>query len=221
MMARRARAPLFRTQADLNRAVRTLVRRDPRLAPILEVTGLPALRQREPGFAGLAQIITAQQVSTASASAIWGRVSAAFDPFVPQAIHRTTAARLGRLGLSGAKIKTLKTIARQIQAKRFSLDALATMDADAAHAALIALHGIGPWTADVYLLFCLGHGDAWPAADIAIQEGIRLGLGLDLRPTTKETIALGDAWRPLRGAAAHLWWAYYRVARRVEGAPVR
>jgi DNA-3-methyladenine glycosylase II len=217
MSARSKAAPIFETQADLDRAIRTLVRRDPRLRSVLATTGMPALRQREPGFAGLAQIITAQQVSTASAAAIWGRVSAAFDPFHPHAIHRTTATRLGRLGLSGAKIKTLKAIAREIQAEHLDLNALATLDADAAHARLVALHGVGPWTADVYLLFCLGHGDAWPAADIAIQEGIRLGLNLDTRPTTKETIAIGDAWRPLRGAAAHLWWANYRVARKKDG----
>jgi DNA-3-methyladenine glycosylase II len=78
---------------------------------------------------------------------------------------------------------------------------------------LTALHGVGPWTADVYLLFCLGHADAWPAADIAIQEGIKLGLGLEQRPTTKETIALGDAWRPYRGAAAHLWWSVVHASR--------
>ena len=215
----RTKAPIFRAQADLDRGMRALVRRDPRLRPVLATIGMPVLRKREPGFAGLAQIITAQQVSTASANAIWGRVSGAFDPFHPQAIHRATAARLGRLGLSGAKIKTLKTIAREIQAERLDLDALAKLDADSAHAALTALHGIGPWTADVYLLFCLGHGDAWPAADIAIQEGIRLGLNLDARPTTKETIALGDAWRPLRGAAAHLWWAWYRAMRKGDGAP--
>lgn len=179
---------------------------------------MPELRRREPGFTGLARIIVGQQVSTASANAIWGRVFAAYDPFHPQALHRATAARLGRLGLSAAKIKTLKGIAADIWAGQLDLDSLATVDADVAHARLTALHGVGPWTADVYLLFCLGHRDAWPAADLAIQEGIRIGLTLDHRPTTKETTALADAWRPHRGAAAHLWWALVHATRR--GVPV-
>lgn len=212
MPARSSPKPLD-TQADLNRAVRALVKQDPRLAPVVAVTGMPTLRRREPGFTGLARIIVGQQVSTASANAIWGRVFAAFDPFHPQALHRATDGRLGRLGLSAAKIKTIKGIAAELRAERLDLDALATMDADAAHARLTALHGVGPWTADVYLLFCLGHRDAWPAADLAIQEGIRIGLGLDHRPSTKETIALGDAWRPYRGAAAHLWWALVHATR--------
>jgi DNA-3-methyladenine glycosylase II len=203
------------TQADLDRAIRALVKRDPRLAPVVATTGLPPLRRREPGFAGLARIIVGQQVSTASATAIWNRVSAAFDPFHPRALHRTTKLRLARLGLSAPKIKTLKLLAAELHAERLDLDALATLDADVAHARLTALHGVGPWTADVYLLFCLGHADAWPAADLAIQEGIKLGFSLARRPTTKETIAFGDAWRPYRGAAAHLWWALVHTTRKV------
>lgn len=213
MTPRAAPSKAFNTQSDLDRAVRLLVKQDAALAPIVAATGMPELRRREPGFIGLARIIVAQQVSTASASAIWGRVFAAFDPFHPHALHRATAARLGRLGLSSAKIRTIKSLAAEIRAERLDLDALATLDADAAHAKLVALHGVGPWTADVYLLFCLGHRDAWPAADVAIQEGIRLGLGLDQRPSTKETIALGERWRPYRGAAAHLWWAVVHARR--------
>jgi DNA-3-methyladenine glycosylase II len=205
------------TQADLDDAVRALVKQDPRLKPVLERTGMPALRQREPGFAGLAAIVTGQQLSTVSAAAIWGRLSAAFDPFHHDSLRKARAGRLGRLGLSAAKIKTLKNIARELAAERLNLDVLAEEDADVAHATLTRLHGIGPWTADVYLLFCLGHGDAWPAGDIAIQEAIKVGLGLKTRPTPKQMAALGEPWRPLRGAAAHLWWAYYKVLKAREG----
>ncbi|MEY9221669.1 3-methyladenine DNA glycosylase/8-oxoguanine DNA glycosylase [Bradyrhizobium ottawaense] len=94
---------------------------------------------------------------------------------------------------------------------------LAEEDADAAHHTLIALPGIGPWTADVYLLFCLGHGDAWPAGDLAVQEAIKVGLGLQARPTEKQMAPLAEPWRPLRGAAAHLWWSYYRAVKKREG----
>ena len=82
---------------------------------------------------------------------------------------------------------------------------------------LTALHGIGPWTPSVYLLFCLGHGDAWPAGDLAVQEAVKIGLGLRTRPTPKQTAPLAEPWRLLRGAAAHLWWAYYKVMKSREG----
>jgi DNA-3-methyladenine glycosylase II len=205
------------SQDDLADAIHALVKQDPRLKPIFEMTGMPALRRREPGFAGLAHIVCGQQLSTASASAIWARISAAFDPFEPDALRRARADRLGRLGLSAAKIKTLKNLARELAAERLNIDVLANEDADTAHHTLTSLHGIGPWTADVYLLFCLGHGNAWPAGDLAVQEAVKIGLGLTKRPTAKEMAPLAEPWRPLRGAAAHLWWSYYRAIKKREG----
>jgi DNA-3-methyladenine glycosylase II len=205
------------TQADLESAINGLVEQDPRLQPVLKLAGMPALRRRDPGYAGLAAIVCGQQLSTASAAAIWGRLTAAFDPFHHDALRRARADRLGRLGLSAAKIKTLKNLARELAADRLNLEALADQDADAAHDRLTALHGIGPWTADLYLLFCLGHGDAWPAGDLAVQEAVKLGLGLKTRPTPKEMAPLAEPWRPMRGAAAHLWWAYYRALKKREG----
>ena len=205
------------SQADLEDAIRALLKLDPRLQPVFAVAGMPALRRREPGFVGLAHIVCGQQLSTASASAIWTRLSAAFDPFDHEALRRARADRLGRLGLSAAKIKTLKNLAREISAERLNLDVLAEEDADAAHHTLVSLHGIGPWTADVYLLFCLGHGDAWPAGDLAVQEAVKIGLGLKARPTVKEMASIAEPWRPVRGAAAHLWWSYYRAIKKREG----
>ena len=205
------------TQADLEAAIHALVRQDPRLASIFAIAGMPALRRRQPGYAGLAAIVCGQQVSTASAAAIWGRLAAAFDPFHHDSLRKARADRLGRLGLSAAKIKTLKNLAREIAAERLNLDVLANEDADAAHHTLTALHGIGPWTADVYLLFCLGHGDAWPAGYLAVQEAVKIGLGLKTRPTAKQMAPLAEPWRPLRGAAAHLWWSYYRAIKQREG----
>jgi DNA-3-methyladenine glycosylase II len=205
------------TQADLDDAIKVLVKQDPRLKPVLKMAGMPALRRREPGFTGLAAIVCGQQLSVASAAAIWGRVSTAFDPFHHDAVRKARTDRLGRLGLSAAKIKTLKALARELAAERLNLDLLADQDADAAHTTLTALHGIGPWTADIYLLFCLGHGDAWPAGDLAVQEAMRIGLGLESRPSVKQMAPLAEPWRPLRGAAAHLWWAYYHAIKKREG----
>jgi DNA-3-methyladenine glycosylase II len=199
------------TQSALDASIRALIKQDPRLKPVLILTGMPTLRRREPGYEGLAAIVCAQQLSTASAAAIWGRVSKTLDPFHHTSVLKARADRLGSLGLSVAKIKTLKGIARELAAGRLNLDLLANEEADIAHHTLTALHGIGSWTADVYLLFCLGHGDAWPAGDLALQEAVKMGLRLEARPTTKQMAALAEPWRPMRGAAAHLWWAYYKV----------
>jgi DNA-3-methyladenine glycosylase II len=81
------------------------------------------------------------------------------------------------------------------------------------------VHGIGPWTADIYLLFCLGHADAFPAGDLAVQEAAKLAFGLKTRPNAKELTALAESWRPFRGAAAYLLWAYYKVAKGRSGTP--
>src|SRR6202021_499432 len=205
------------TQADLEDAIHALVKQDPRLQPIFELAGMPALRRRAPGFAGLAAIVCGQQLSTASAAAIWDRLAAAFDPFHHDALRRARTERLGPLGLSPAKIKTLKRLGREHAAEGPDLDGLAGEDADIAHNKLAALHGIGPWTADVYLLFCLGHGDAWPAGDLAVQEAVKIGLGLKTRPTPKQMAPRAAPWRPWRGAAAHLWWSSYRVLKKREG----
>src|SRR6202000_2815502 len=104
------------SQADLEEAIHALLKLDPRLLPVFAAAGMPALRRREPGFMGLAHIVCGQQLSTASAAVIWGRLTAAFDLFDPDTIRRTRADRLGRLGLSAAKIKTLKNLAREITA---------------------------------------------------------------------------------------------------------
>src|SRR3954451_15633307 len=205
------------TEADLDQGIASLIAADPRWGPIVERAGRPPLRRREGGFAGLAQIIVSQQVSVASAAAIHGRLVAIADPFDHTSILRARKDKLLRVGLSNAKIKTLKAIAKAIASGAIDLAALADMPADAAHARLLALHGIGPWTADVYLLACIGHADAWPAGDIALQEAARLAFDLPKRPTPKEMGPLADLWRPYRAGAARLLWAFYRVAKQREG----
>jgi DNA-3-methyladenine glycosylase II len=205
------------TETDLEQAVAALTAADPRWAPVVERAGKPPLRRREGGFAGLAQIIVSQQVSVASAAAIHGRLVAIGDPFDHMSVLRTRKDRLLRVGLSNAKVKTLKEIAKAIEAKHIDLDSLADMPADDAHAALVALHGIGPWTADIYLLTCIGHADAWPAGDLALQEAARLAFGLRKRPTTKEMGPLSERWRPYRAVAARLLWTYYRAVKMREG----
>jgi DNA-3-methyladenine glycosylase II len=207
-------------EADLERGIDALVAADPRFAALIAKAGRPPLRRRTEGFAGLASTVVSQQLSTASAGAIWGRLAAAFDPVEPAAIIRTRKERLARIGLSGPKIRALKEIARAVVRGELALATLGDIDADAAHAALTAIHGIGPWTADIYLLTCLGHADAWPAGDLALQEAARLAFGLRTRPTAKEMMPLAEPWRPWRAVAARVLWTYYRAIKGREGAPV-
>ena len=209
------------TEAELDQAIAALVAADPRFAPLIEKSGRPPLRRRADGYAGLAAIIVSQQLSTASAGAIWARLAAAFDPLEPAAIIRARPAKLAKLGLSGPKIRALKEIARAVARGNLALPTLGNIDAEAAHAALTAVHGIGPWTADIYLLSCLGHADAWPAGDLALQEAARLAFGLRTRPTAKEMLSLAESWRPWRSVAARILWTYYRAVKGREGAPVQ
>jgi DNA-3-methyladenine glycosylase II len=211
----------IRTEIDLDNGIAALAEADPRFAALIAAAGRPPLRRRPDGFAGLATTIVSQQLSTASASAIWGRLAAAFDPFEPAAILRARAPRLAKVGLSSPKIRALKEIARAIAQGILPLTALADLPADEAHAALTAIHGIGPWTADIYLLSCLGHADAWPAGDLALQEAARLAFGLRTRPTTREMATLAEPWRPWRSIAARVLWTYYRSVKGREGAPVQ
>jgi DNA-3-methyladenine glycosylase II len=207
-------------EADLDAALTRLLAIDPRLVDVVAHAGRPTLRRRPAGFAGLCAIVCAQQLSTASAGAIWARLADAFDPFHHDAVRRARPAKLARLGLSQPKIKTVKAVGAAIARGEIDLDAVAAMEADEARAALTSLHGIGPWTADIYLLFCLGHADAWPAGDLALQEAARLAFDLRARPSAKELATLAERWRPWRGVAAHVLWNYYRVVKRRDPVPV-
>jgi DNA-3-methyladenine glycosylase II len=209
------------TEADLQAGLAELVVADPRLGPIAEKAGAFSLRRREPGFPGLCAIVCGQQLSTASAAAIRARLFAAFDPFHHDTLRRARADKLRRLGLSAPKIKSIREIGKAVAKGRIDLTAVRNMDADEAHTALTALHGVGPWTADIYLLFCLGHADAFPSGDLAVQESARLALGLRKRPDSKALAKIAEAWRPWRGVAAHLLWAYYHVVKKRDVVPVQ
>jgi DNA-3-methyladenine glycosylase II len=211
----------IRTETDLETALGALAAAEPRFAALIAEAGRPPLRRRADGFPGLVATVISQQLSVASAGAIWGRLAAAFDPFEPAEIMRARRERLARIGLSGPKIRTLKAIARAVAREEIALAALADLAAEDAHAALTAIHGIGPWTADIYLLSCLGHADAWPAGDLALQEAARLAFKLRARPTAKEMVPLAEPWRPWRAVAARVLWTYYRAVKGREGAPVQ
>src|SRR5476651_26988 len=208
------------TDADLMAGLARLIAADPRLKPVAEKAGAFSLRRREAGYAGLCAIVCGQQLSVASAAAIRDRLFAALDPFHHNAVQSARADKLKRLGLSAAKIKSIREIGKAVAKGCIDLNSVGTMDADLAHAALTALHGIGPWTADIYLLFCLGHADAFPAGDLAVQESARIAFVLRKRPDAKALTKMAQAWRPWRGVAAHLLWAYYHVVKKRDVVPV-
>jgi DNA-3-methyladenine glycosylase II len=208
------------TEADLLAGLAELVKLDPRLAPVAETAGAFSLRRREGGYAGLCAIVCGQQVSVASAAAMRDRLFAAFVPFGHESVTAARTDKLKRLGLSNAKIKSIKEIAKAVGKGAIDLNAVGEMEADAAHALLTALHGVGPWTADIYLLFCLGHADAFPAGDLAVQEAARIALALRERPDAKQLTKIAEAWRPWRGVAAHLLWAYYHAVKKRDVVPV-
>src|SRR6476646_10855485 len=209
------------TEADLQAGLAELVIADPRLKPVAEKAGAFNLRRREPGFPGLCAIVCGQQLSTASAAAIRARLFAAFDPFHHDTVRRARADKLRRLGLSAPKIKSIREIGKAVAKGRIDLTAVGNMDADQAHAALTALHGVGPWTADIYLLFCLGRGHALPTDDLAVQESARIAFALRKRPDAKALTKIAEAWRPWRGVAAHLLWAYYHAVKKRDVVPVQ
>ncbi len=209
------------TQADLDAGLARLIEADPRLKAVADKAGAFALRRREAGFAGLCAIVCGQQLSTASAAAIRDRLFAAFDPFHHDTVRKARNEKLKRLGLSAPKIKSIREIGKALAKGQIDLNAVGNMDADAAHAALVALHGIGPWSADIYLLFCLGHSDAFPAGDLAVQEAARIAFGLRKRPDAKALTKMAEAWRPWRGVAAHLLWAYYHAVKKRDVVPAQ
>jgi DNA-3-methyladenine glycosylase II len=215
--AERRMTNFLHTQGDLEAGLKKLVAGDPRLAPVAAKAGSFSLRRRDGGYPGLCAIVCGQQLSTSAAAAIRDRLFKALDPFHHETVRLARADRLKRLGLSNNKIKAIKEIGKAVARGEIDLEAVGDMDADVAHAELVKLHGVGPWTADIYLLFCLGHADAFPAGDLAVQEATRIAFGLRKRPSPERLTKIAEAWRPWRGVAAHLMWAYYHVVKRREG----
>ncbi|SEQ43549.1 DNA-3-methyladenine glycosylase II [Faunimonas pinastri] len=203
------------TEADIAEAVAALAELDPRLAAVLGVAGSVPLRRRAGGFEGLARTIMGQQISDAAADAIWTRFRAAVEPFTPAQYLATPVETLQTAGLSAAKIRTLTGIATALT-EHLDLDALHLVPAQEAIAAMTALKGIGPWTAEVYLLFSAGHPDIFPAGDLALQEAVRDAFGLEARPSEKALREMAALWSPWRGVAARLFWAYYRVRKNLK-----
>lgn len=208
-----ARQPSL-TRASLLDAVRILVSRDPALAEIVERHGTPPLWARRPGFATLVRIILEQQVSLASAAALFARLECEIEGGVaPASVAATGYDGLRSLGVTRQKADYVSALAEQVQAGRLRLDKLARRSDDEVLAALTSARGIGPWTARIYALMALRRPDVWPTGDLALQKAVAALNHLPIRMKDAEMVTIAERWRPWRAVAARILWHGYLSGR--------
>lgn len=203
--------PLDETR--LRAALAALAAIDADIAEALDRYGYPAPRCREPGFATLIHIVAAQQVSTASAAAISRKLAVILDSAVtPERLLGLDDVAMRAAGFSGPKIAYARGLAEALLKGDLDLAGMQHLKEEAAIAKLTRLRGFGRWSAEIYLLFAHGHGDVFPADDLAVQIAFQRLKRLDTRPTAKALRLLVEPWRPYRGAAAVLLWHLYGAA---------
>jgi DNA-3-methyladenine glycosylase II len=203
---------IIETEACVAEGAAWLAARDARLAAALAATGPLPLRRRPDGFAALWDAIVSQQVSVASANAIWARLQAA-GLTEAGAVARASDEDLRACGLSRQKMR----YGRALALADLDYAALRVTPTDEVIERLVAVPGIGRWTAEIYAMFSLGRADVFAPGDLALQEAARLIHGLETRPTERALRDMSADWSPWRGVAARLFWAYYRVAKDREG----
>jgi DNA-3-methyladenine glycosylase II len=212
--------PLHETEADevlyaprdLAEGISVLTA-EPVFADILERSGLPRFRRRRNGFGTLLHIILEQQVSIDAAAAMHHRLVGLCRPLAPETFLALDDATLRSCGFSRQKMGYARDLAAAVESGEFDFTRLAASDDETALAELLALRGIGRWSAEIYLLFALGRPDIWPAADLGLQMAIGERLSLGSRPSELELRRRGEAWRPWRSVAACLFWQSYLYAR--------
>jgi DNA-3-methyladenine glycosylase II len=185
----------------------------PPFRDILEACGLPRFRRRRNGFATLLHIILEQQVSIDAAAAMHRRLSQLCRPLSPMGFLALDEASLKSCGFSRQKIGYARGLALAVDSGAFDFARLDAAEDETALSRLVALKGIGRWSAEIYLLFALGRADIWPAGDLGLQLAVMERLGLAARPGERELRQIGEAWRPWRSVAACLFWQSYLVAR--------
>jgi len=208
--------PIIPDARTLAIARAALVRADPALAQAHDRTPVFEWRARPGGFEGLLRMIVEQQVSTASAAAIWRRVREGLGEMTPETLLAHPVETLRGWGLSGQKAKYGREIALAQVEGRIDLKRMSALSDEEAVAALTAIKGVGRWTAETYLMFCEGRTDVFPGGDVALQEALRWADRAEARPSEKQTYARAEAWRPHRGVAAHLLWGWYGGVKRGE-----
>jgi DNA-3-methyladenine glycosylase II len=207
------------TGRRLQTALAALAAADPDMGRAIALIGPPPERWYGGGFSGLLHIMIGQQVSIASAAAIWGRLAALADPLTPAFILGLQDADLRAVGFSRQKMVYARALAQAIVDGTVDLEALQSLGDEAAIAALMNLKGVGRWTAEIYLLFGLGRPDVMPADDLALLIAAQRLKNLPQRPTGAELRTIAEAWRPWRSVGARMLWHWYRNAPKPEPAP--
>jgi DNA-3-methyladenine glycosylase II len=196
-------------ERSLGEAADRLATSDLRLGRLLERNGTPPLWGRDPGFATMVRLILEQQVSLASAAAAFDRLEKAIGIVTPHAFLTLDDDHLRRIGFSRQKTGYVRDLAAGVAAGEFGFDVLGELDSAAARSALLEIRGVGPWTADCYLLFALRRPDAWPPGDRALLVSLGRALGRDDVPGSDEAVEIAEGWRPFRSVAARLLWHDY------------
>jgi DNA-3-methyladenine glycosylase II len=207
------RFPTLSTSQHLEDAALQLGSRCAVMRRLYKSNGAPPMRRMNTGFKGLVEIIVGQQVSASAADAIWARVSHGIDPFTPEQVLSLDENDMTALGMSRAKVKTAKTLSNEIASGRLNLAKLNRASDDDIFDKLTALHGIGPWTAEIYLLFALRRADAFAPGDLALQVAAQRLFKHDQRLSAKDLAALAERWRPWRAVAARMLWHDYGLNR--------
>jgi DNA-3-methyladenine glycosylase II len=197
------------TQTIYAQAIAELTARDQRLSVVVSKWGPPPFWTHEPGFAGLVLAILSQQVSLESAQAAFDKLERVTGPVEPKSFLRLDDVQLRQAGFSRQKASYVRGLAQAMLSGELDLDGFASLDDDQVRASLIAMRGIGPWTADTYLLFALRRPDAWPTGDLALAKAIQELNGLAELPSWDEVDRTAESWRPWRSVAARILWHHY------------
>ena len=204
------------SQLTLLQGTQELAKRDKALARITSTYGPPPLWERAQGFPTLIHIILEQQVSLASAQAAFNRLQEAVHPLTPKNFLMLTEEALKQIGFSRQKTNYGRELAKVIVDGSLDLSGLDKLEDQEAKEQLMKVKGIGPWTADIYLLMALGRPDIWPQGDLALEVAIQRIKGWLKRPSSEEVRKMSDEWRPWRAVAARLLWHFYLSERKKD-----
>lgn len=199
-----------------NAAARELATMDADLGRVVETYGIPKPKLREPGFATLVLLILEQQVSLASARSTFEKLNRTAGAIEPEAILALDDEALRSAGLSRQKARYTRLLSEEAASGALDVDGLARLDDDGVRTELTRITGIGPWTADVYMLTALHRADIWPVQDLALAVAAHEVKGLPARPRANELLEMGEAWRPWRTVAARILWHYYLNTKRLK-----
>jgi len=204
--------PVRLTTEALKAAAEVLAARDRHLASIYQIHGAPPMWARRPGFSTLLRIVLEQQVSLVSARAMFARLKSNIAPFTPEAFIESGEAYLRSLGVTRQKAHYCVQVAQAFT--NGHLDKIVRMNDEEAHATLLQIKGIGPWTANIYLLMALRRPDIWPDGDVALATAVGRLRKMNPRPAFTELAQIAESWRPYRSVAARMLWQYYLAERK-------